>query len=102
MSAHRWIVVALWREVEGLLAVAEPSTRRDSAKHVQRVLDLWAAVLPARIVNEDLGDYLEDIVRRRAAGQRWCVYLRVASAIFWTGLNAIGYAMKAVGKKSAG
>jgi len=48
-----------------------------------------------------VGDYLEDIHRRCAAGQRWRVYLRVVAAIFWTGLNAVGYAMKLVGRRRA-
>ena len=78
--------------------VATMAVRRGAA----RTLDVWAVLLPSRIVNEELGDYLEDIHRRCAEGQRWCVYVHVASAIFWTSLNAIGYAMKAVGKKRTG
>jgi hypothetical protein len=80
-------------------------TRRRNLPNRERVcslLDCWSALLPTRIAQEDLGDFIEVIMRRIDAGQRWRVYLNVASAIFWTGLNAIGYAMKAVGKKSAG
>lgn len=82
-------------------AMKQALTPKVSAQRLSVLLDAWAAILPPRIVNEDLGDYLEDIHRRCAAGQRWCVYLRVAAAIFWTGLNAVGYAMKAVGKRRA-
>jgi hypothetical protein len=79
----------------------EQPRSRALVRYHATVLDLWAVLLPARIVNEDLGDYLEDIHRRIAAGQRWCVYLRIVAAIFWTGLNAIGYAMKLVGRRRA-
>jgi hypothetical protein len=61
-----------------------------------RVLDVWSAILPSRIVNEDLGDYLEDIALRVAHGQRTLIYVRVGAAIFWTGVNAVGYVMKHV------
>jgi hypothetical protein len=60
---------------------------------IKTVLDVWAAVLPARIANEDLADYIEDISRRVVAGQRKLVWLRVAAAIFWTGINAVGFAL---------
>src|SRR6266536_1382434 len=48
------------------------------------VLDSWAALLPQRVVNEEIGDYLEDIRRRAAEGQRLNIGVRVISAIFWT------------------
>jgi hypothetical protein len=63
------------------------------------VLDAWSAILPARIVKEEIGDYLEDIHRRAKEGQHWQIYLRVASAMFWTLINSIGYALKALGNK---
>jgi hypothetical protein len=66
------------------------------------ILDGWATILPARIVNEELGDYIEDIQRRAMAGQRVALYARMMAAIFWTGVNAVGYFVKQVGKtKSA-
>jgi hypothetical protein len=81
---------------------AEPLAidRRVSAR---TVLDCWAALLPSRVLNEELGDYLEDIARRTTDGQgRFRIGLRVVSAMFWTGLNAVGYALKLLGKhKSA-
>jgi hypothetical protein len=76
--------------------------RRKVRRDARAVLDVWAAFLPSRVATEDLGDYLEDINNRLAKGQRKLVYVRVAAAIFWTGINAVGYAMKAVGRKSAG
>ena len=36
---------------------------------------------------------------RAAENQRWQLYMRVIAAMFWTGLNSIGYALKALGKK---
>jgi len=64
------------------------------------ILDAWAAVLPARIVNEDLGDYIDDISRRKAAGQRFLVCLRVVAAMFWTGFNTLGYVLKKLRRRS--
>lgn len=66
------------------------------------ILDTWGALLPARIANEDLGDFIEDIERRTKAGQRFTVWLRVAAAMFWTGVNALGYFYEKVGTKKAG
>ena len=65
--------------------------RQQRASQASAILEGWAAVLPARIVNEELGDYLEDIHRRVKAGQRSWVVVRVMTAIFWTGVNAWGY-----------
>jgi len=67
-----------------------------------RVLDFWSAFLPARISCEDLGDYLEDIAFRTKKGDsRWVIYLVATSAIFWTGLNALSYRLKAIRQKSS-
>jgi len=72
---------------------------RQAQRTAQKVLDLWAILLPTRIANEDLGDYLEDIHRLSAAGQsRWIIYLRCVVAVFWTGANTVGYFWKAIGK----
>ena len=77
--------------------VEEELRRAVGAGSVANVLDSWATFLPARIVNEELGDYLEDITRRAADGQRFRVYLRMVMAMFWTGVNALGYYRKQVG-----
>jgi hypothetical protein len=73
--------------------------RATRSRRAASFLDTWGIILPARVFNEELGDYIEDISRRAARGQRVKVYLRVAAAIFWTALNSIGYAMKQLGKK---
>ena len=66
----------------------------DVARRANQVLDAWSTILPARIASEDLADYLEDIHRRAAAGQRFKVALRTAAAMFWTLVNAIGYTLE--------
>lgn len=74
-------------------------TLRRSAHPGTSVLSFWAALLPARIANEDLGDYFEDIARRSEAGQRSLVWVRVMAAMFWTAVNAAGYLLKRVGRR---
>lgn len=66
-----------------------------------RWLDTWSVVLPARIKNEELGDYIEDIRRRAAQGQRILAWLRLIFAAFWTGVNAVGYLLKELGNRKA-
>jgi hypothetical protein len=66
---------------------------------VHNILDIWAALLPIRISNEILGDYLEDISRRAARGQRLMPLVRMLSTIFWTGVNAVGYFLKEISKR---
>src|SRR5262249_36278716 len=70
--------------------------------HAEGVLDGWGAILPSRIVNEDLGGFVEDVRRRAVNGQGCLVWLRVVAAIFWTGVNTFGYLIKTLGKKQAG
>jgi len=67
-----------------------------------RVLDSLALILPARIATEELGDYIGDINRRAAAGQScWKIYLRMLAAMFWTGVNAVGYFLKEIWTRKA-
>ena len=80
------------------LMLFERVTPREQA---HRLLDFWALFLPARIAAEDLGDYFEDINRRALSGQRWLLALRVAAAIFWTGVAAVDYNFKHLRKKLA-
>jgi hypothetical protein len=68
---------------------------------VLNTLDIWGALLPTRIFNEELGDFIEDINRRAMEGQRCGVYLRMIAAMFWTGVNAVGYFLKEIGKRKA-
>jgi hypothetical protein len=65
-----------------------------SSNQTPLMLDAWATLLPVRIANEDLADYIEDINRRIVRGQRALVHVRVAAAIFWTGINALGYLLR--------
>jgi hypothetical protein len=80
-----------------------PQVQESSKTHyVIDIMTLWSAILPARINREELGDYMEEIVSLIAAGEsRWIIYLRVATAIFWTGLNAVSYFLKQIRKKSS-
>ena len=74
----------------------------ERARRTHIVMDFWGALLPARVVKEDLGDYIEDINRRALAGQRFGLYLRVAAAMFWLAVNTVGYWRKSLGKAKAG
>ena len=71
-----------------------------TAHQLETALAVWKTVLPARIANEDLGDYIEDIDRLIARKQNRLAYLRLLAAIFWTGVNAIGYLRKKLRKRS--
>ena len=76
--------------------------RLQTTQRCEKVFQVWSAVLPARINNEVLGDYLEDIHRRIAAGEsRSLVFLRLVWAVFWTGVDAIGYFVKAIGRSKS-
>lgn len=77
---------------EKIAQISEEQLERQ--QRIANILDGWATILPKRVVNEELGDYLEDISKRIAAGQTWKPRLRLLSAIFWTGINAIGYTVK--------
>ena len=70
------------------------------AQRPSRWLDRWGAILPPRIVNEELGDYIEDINRRASEGQSaiW-LWLRAGAAVFWTLINAVGYWKTQLGRK---
>lgn len=72
----------------------------ENRKYAVTLLDGWGAFLPARIAKEELGDYIEDIDRRAEAGQRWLVWVRVITAILWTGINTVGFVTKNLFGKS--
>jgi hypothetical protein len=74
---------------------------RRRATRSMKILDAWSAVLPARVNNEELGDYIEDINRRAAEGQRHLVYVRLATAIFWTGVHALSDLLQSLSKRKA-
>ncbi len=77
------------------------SGRERLRRYANSLMDVWSVFLPIHISNEEIGDYLEDIRTRIDSGQRFKVVIRLIAAIFWTGINAVGYAMKALGKKQA-
>jgi hypothetical protein len=78
-------------------------TGRSACLRAAALLDNLALVLPARIVNEDLSDFLEDINRRGREGQSsFKIYFRTAAATFWVIANAVGYLVRTVvARKSA-
>jgi hypothetical protein len=88
-----------------LRAIAAETERQNRVRsriaRANGIIDGWGAMLPTRIYNEELGDYTEDMMRRAAEGQRALVWLRVVTAILYTGVNAIGYVLKAIGKRTA-
>ena len=71
----------------------DPGTR---AARAAAILDAWGELLPARITNEDLGDFIEDVRRRAETGQRLRVWLRVGTAMVWSGVNTIAYVVASV------
>ena len=79
-------------DVSGIIQSYEVPLRRPRrAERSSAILDAWGSVLPIRIAQEDLGGYVEDANRRALEGQRVRVWLRVASGILWTAVNAVGY-----------
>jgi hypothetical protein len=64
--------------------------RRNAVVTPEVILRSWSALLPARVLNEDLGDYVEQLVRARDAGRCVLLYRIAALAVFFTGLNAVG------------
>lgn len=88
-----------WNNAEAERFYEQELKRENAQRSTTKALDLWAAFLPIRISNEVLGDYLEDINRRAACRQHWALYLRALSAMFWTGVNAVGYFLKEVGSR---
>jgi len=95
-SARKLELLELYsRYAEGSKSDEPPSQRR-----LMTLLDRWARALPARIVNEELGDWLEVIDARLRTGKN--VRLQVFAAVISTGFNASLYALKALWKRRAG
>ena len=65
------------------------------------ILDGWSALLPVRVATEDVGDYIEDIHRRAEQGQHWLLWVRVITAVVWTGINAAGFVTRNILGRSA-
>ena len=84
------------------LFISHRFTRRQVIhQRAVRFVDVWSAVLPQRIVDEELGDFMEDVSRRIAKGENKLVYFRMFTTLLWTAAHAIGYFLKAVGKHRA-
>jgi len=90
-----------WKFIEPAVMHGRNADADDSQS---RLLEIWSALLPARIASEELGDYIEKINWLTSQGSpRWLIRLQTVSAIFWTGLNTLSYVLKQLGKiKSAG
>ena len=72
------------------------------AARAAAILDAWGEILPARITDEDLGDFVEDVRRRAQRGQRVRVWVRVGTAIIWSGVNAVAYVVASLRKSPTG
>jgi hypothetical protein len=80
-------------EMHHLRALLEKHELREQQRQqAERVLDTWAIWMPDRVVDEQLGDALEDINRRIREDQpRWAIRLKVAATMFWLTVHSIGY-----------
>jgi hypothetical protein len=89
-------------KIEDFLRQLEEGKRAAIAHRASRralnILDTLVLVLPERIVNEVLGDFVEDINRRAKQGQSNSkIYVRAAAAAFWVLTNTVGYLLKSLG-----
>jgi hypothetical protein len=98
VSEKHWTLRVITKVAEGiLLKYRQRKKSRTSMK--TPLLDTWALLLPFRVANEDLGDYIEVLHHLKAQNApAWKVYLRTFTAIFWTGINAIGYLLKTLSR----
>jgi hypothetical protein len=79
-----------------------PANREQLYRRCETVLDSWTLWMPQRLVDEQLGDCLEDIYRRIHEGQsRWLVWGKVAWTMFWLTVHSVGYFLKASGIRKA-
>ena len=96
------------KPVRTLADVVRHVLKQEEIRNLERatrsmsILDAWSAVLPARINKEELGDYMEDINRRAMMGQPRLVYVRLAFAIFWTGVHALSDLLQSLSKRKTG
>lgn len=98
MIARLWLGRhAVARLTRGVRWRLDPDAR---AARAAAILDAWGAILPARIMNEDVGDFVEDVRRRAQTGQRVRVWLRVGTAIAWSGVNTAAYVVSALRKST--
>jgi hypothetical protein len=85
---------------------AQPRNQRPDMLRARcgRILDIWSVWMPQRLVNEEVGDFLENINRRINEEQsRWLIWTRVIAAMLWLTVHSVGYFLKASGiRKSSG
>ena len=80
----------------------------DALQHASReraaaILDNFSVFIPQRISKEEIGDALEDINRRIAAGQTWQVRWRIVTTVAYTAVSTFGFFMSNLfGRKKAG
>ena len=98
VPAQRAVVHIVTKD-DGNVATVTARHSVQRARRAMGLLDAWSALLPARVAREDLGDYIELIAERLEKGQNWLVYVNTAGAMFWTGVNAVGYFLKETGKR---
>lgn len=88
------------RQVTARQRQTRPSNPRGHSPTQVKILELWSIILPIRIANEDLADFSESVVRHQRQGKTIRAWALTVSAVFWTGLNAIGHAYSMFRKRS--
>lgn len=66
-----------------------------------RLIEIWATLLPMRVVSEDLGDYVDEVNRLRREGRYKSSWACALSALIWTSINAVGYTLRQLGRAKA-
>ncbi|MGK4001117.1 hypothetical protein WMF31_00730 [Sorangium sp. So ce1036] len=80
---HSWLQVLPTGHAE----VAERSMLR-----VECAFRFVALFLPKRLVDEEIGDAVEEIsLQLQRSPARWPVYLKIVTTVFWVMVHAIGY-----------
>jgi len=71
-------------------------------RHTQALLARWERMIPRRVGDEDLADYLETIYEKLAERQRVRAWMRVWKAVFSMARNSVEYKMKDIAKRWQG
>lgn len=79
------------------------STHRSGLKVAESVFSVIELCVPPRISSEEIGDALEVLESLAAAGApSWKLHLKIASTVFWLGLNVVREVVTAaLGRKPA-
>jgi|GEM_PF-3668153 len=79
--------------------VMEEELRLRIVKRAENVFGITSALLPPRIVNEELGDALEDVQSRLARGRpHYEIRLKIWAAVVWAVFHSGTYLLKRLGK----